>query len=58
MNNCDEMVEKIIELEKKQQKKKMSSLASSGFGGNAAKIDSDIVNEIINMLEEEEINDN
>lgn len=49
----DEMVAKIIEIEKNASKKKMFAEAGGGFKLSAVKINSDAIDSILKLLEEE-----
>lgn len=49
----DEMVTEIIEIEKKAARKKMFSEVGGGFKTSAAKINSDAINSILKLLEED-----
>lgn len=49
----DEMVTKIIEIEKNAARKKMFAEAGGGFKASAMKINSDAIDSILKLLEEE-----
>lgn len=49
----DEMVTEIIEIEKKAARKKMFSEAGGGFKTSVAKINSDAIDSILKLLEED-----
>lgn len=51
--SVDEMVTKIIEIEKNASKKKMFSEVGGGFKTSAAKINSDAIDSILELLEED-----
>ncbi len=53
----DEMVSKIIEIEKNASRKKMFAEAGGGFKVSAMKINSDAIDSILKLLEEE-LNEN
>ena len=53
----DEMVSKIIEIEKNASRKKMFAEAGGGFKVSAMKIHSDAIDSILKLLEEE-LNEN
>lgn len=49
----DEMVTKIIEIEKNASKKKLFSEVGGGFRTSSAKINSDAIDSILKLLEED-----
>ena len=49
----DEMVTKIIEIEKNASRKKMFAEAGGGFNVSTMKINSDAIDSILKLLEEE-----
>lgn len=51
--NVDEMVSRIIEIEKNASKKKLFSETGGGFKASAAKINSDAIDSILKLLEED-----
>ncbi len=49
----DEMVERIIEIEKNASKKKLFSEMGGGFKASVPKINSDAIDSILKLLEED-----
>ena len=53
----DEMVSRIIEIEKNASKKKLFSETGGGFRASTAKINSDAIDSILKLLEEDQDED-